>query len=126
MGHCALINGECPETANPAKSRFCPHWKTGIPDVVNFGFVAAPAFTGCFLEKLPAYLIAVARDAAHSAAAFNEARDTVLGKNAPRENVEQVLAALGTIALGGAIMNQRAIDESGGLKSLKAPQAETK
>jgi hypothetical protein len=108
MGKCALINDECPETADRTKRRFCPHWKVGIPSVdPKLGFMAHPTFTGCFLDIAPAYQIATARDAAHSAAAFNEARDH-LSRNG-EENGEPMadLLTMGLVALGGAVRGKR-------------------
>lgn len=104
MSRCAIINAECPRTNDRQAKRFCPHWKNAIPSIdPQHGFMIQPLFTGCFLDIEHQYIIAMARDAAHSAAAFNNARDTVLGVgNDMSKNTTASLATIGLVLLGGS------------------------
>lgn len=105
---CALINDICPETNDRSKKKFCPNWKNGIPSISpEHGFMVYPLFTGCFLDIQEKYIIAMARDAAHAAAAFNGARDTVLGQTG--ENPTASLATVGLVLLGGSVLNKRLV-----------------
>lgn len=113
MGKCAIIGAECPETADRTKETFCPLWKSGIPNVVYpTGFTVFPSFTGCFLDKIDAYGIATARDAAHSAAAFNDARDKILGADNSHGQPLTDLATVGLVLLGGAVRCGRIAESS--------------
>jgi hypothetical protein len=89
--------------AERIRSAGCVNWQEGIPSVdPQLGFMASPTWSGCFPPMLPTYLIALARDAAHSAAAYNVARDRVLemaaGNGETRALHELALVGLATVA----------------------------
>lgn len=105
---CALINGVCPETSDRTKKRYCPNWKVGIPSVdPEKGIMIFPTFTGCYIDIAPAYAIATAREACHSAAAFNDARNKVLLANGQEDGSKSHLITLGLVMLGGLCSQQR-------------------
>jgi hypothetical protein len=86
----------------------CGWWQEGIPSVdPQLGFMASPTWTGCFAPLIPTYLIALSRDAAHSAAAFNVARDRVLelaaSNGGARALHELALVGLATVAGSKAV-----------------------
>lgn len=111
MGKCAIIGGECPKTADRTERRFCPHWADAIPEVVRDGsgrVVAEEIFRGCFLDRLPTYLLALARDAGHSAAAYNDARNHVAESIAGGgEPLVRSLVTLGLCAVAGGERDRR-------------------
>ena len=88
----------------------CGWWQEGIPSVdPQLGFMASPTWTGCFAPLIPTYLIALARDAAHSAAAFNVARDRVLELAASNGEARALheLALVGLATAAGAIDDRK-------------------
>lgn len=112
MSKCALIGAECPRTADTSAKRFCPHWQDHVPEVVRDGsgrVVAEESYRGCFLPRLPLYLIGLTRDAGHSAAAFNDARNHVVEAAAVGDCSPLVgaLVTLGVVAVAGGERERR-------------------
>ncbi len=80
MSKCVLANRPCPETADASKPLYCPLWVDAVPEVVRDGsgrIVAEETFRGCFLRRLPLYLVSVTASAGQAAASADACRNRV-------------------------------------------------
>ena len=80
MSRCVLADRRCPETADAAKSNYCPLWVDAIPEVRRDGsgtLVAEEIYRGCFLRRLPLYLVGVTASAGQAAASADACRGAV-------------------------------------------------
>ena len=72
---CAIVGRVCPETADPSKPWYCPHWKDAIPEITKDGtgrVVSEQYYRGCFLRREEFYLLSMAAEAGHSAASADK------------------------------------------------------
>lgn len=106
---CAITGICCPKTNDPTEKVYCPHWVDGIMETENDGsgrFVCDKAYNGCFLNRLPQYLVSIAAGAGHAAASYDKAH-TFLEK-AKFEPALQSLVAIAISTLAGSRSEQSA------------------
>lgn len=103
---CALVGRPCPETADATKRCYCPLWVEGIPEVERDGsgrLVAETIYRGCFVRRLPLYLVSVTASAGQSAASADQARNAALeARDAAARSPLTLLSGLAALASAGA------------------------
>lgn len=103
---CMLIGGkECPETNTPtdkSKHRYCPHWVDAIPETStnNNGEFVDAIYRGCFVRRLPQYLVTITARSGHAAASYDSARNVIIKTPEP---MMQAMLTLGMSALAGGL-----------------------
>lgn len=73
---CAIIGKQCPKTADPAESLYCPFWVSNIAEARPAGEIEL--YTGCLIPKLPIWLIAITSKASHAAASYDKAANQIV------------------------------------------------
>lgn len=95
---CVLADRACPETADQTKPRYCPAWVDAIPEVQRDGsgrLVAEEIYRGCFLRRLPLYLVGVTASAGQAAASADVCRNTVENALAPAARLVSAVLSSG-------------------------------
>lgn len=97
-GHCAIVNGSCPRTADPERGRFCPAWWESLwLDDKGETHVRK----GCAWSQLPDYFTQMVKHSVQAAASSQEARDSALVHR--QETERQSRALLLTLYHRGAV-----------------------
>ena len=103
---CAIIGGVCPRSNDPAypgkNGTYCNHWVVGIPETNtdSSGKFMTQTYTGCFLVRLPNYMISIAAGAGHAAASYDKAHNVL-----QQADISQKVKALLTYGIAGFVGN---------------------
>ncbi len=100
---CAITGICCPKTNDPTEKVYCPHWVEGIPETEqdNSGRFVERIYRGCFLSRLPQYLVSIAAGAGHASASYDKAATFL--QQAESEPTIRAVLTLGLSSLAGRV-----------------------